>query len=71
MKSNLHIICWMGGSRPRKSSQIDLIESATRKFLFREQVQTWRNYWGDSPDWDTLRLFFGRARHDAHATLRN
>lgn len=65
------VIAWTGGSRPAKPSAISSKQAGIQKLLFGEQVMTFRNYWGDSPNWDTLRIFFNRARYDAHATLRN
>lgn len=35
--------------------------------LYVEQLETWREYWGDEPDYDTKRIFACRARHDALA----
>lgn len=65
------VVAWTGGSRPNKPSAISNAEAGIQKALFGEQVMVFRNYWGDSPNWDTLRIFFNRARYDAHATFRN
>jgi hypothetical protein len=64
------ILAWMGGSRPAKLSRIGMLERSTVSNLFREQFDTFRDYWGTAPDADTARLFWNRARHDAHATWR-
>lgn len=65
------VIQWMGGTPPRAPSEISPAEAGMQKFLFLEQVTVFRRYWGDSPDWDTLRIFYNRARHDAHASWRD
>lgn len=64
------LIAWTGGCRPAKPSAISPLQAGVQKYLFSEQVVTFRKYWGDSPNWDTLRIFFNRARYDAHATFR-
>jgi hypothetical protein len=38
--------------------------------LFEEQMRDFRNYWGDEPNLDTQGIFWNRARHDAHSTMR-
>lgn len=60
-------ICWTGGSRPNKPSKVTQAETSVRSYLFREQIEAFRKYWGDYPDRDTLRIYFRRARMDAHA----
>lgn len=71
MKTTPYRITWTGGSRPAHSSAITRTESQLRRELFREQVETFSGYWGDAPNRDTLRIFFNRARYDAHATHRS
>jgi len=66
-----NVIAWTGGDRPAMPSQVGPKFAGLQKLLFGEQVETFRGYWGDSPNWDTLRIFFRRARYDAHATLRS
>jgi hypothetical protein len=61
----------MGGSRPAKPSSVSAAESSIQKALFGQQVITFRHYWKFEPEWDTLRIFFNRARYDAHATMRD
>ncbi len=70
MKTTPYRIAWTGGSRPAKSSAIGRTETQLRREIFREQVATFQGYWGDAPNRDTLRIFFNRARYDAHATTR-
>lgn len=64
-------IAWTGGSSPAKPSTLPRWQVAYRRALFREQVNTFRRFWGDMPNADTLRIFFRRAAGDAHATFRN
>lgn len=61
---------WTGGSWPSAPSQTSAFEFRVIRALFREQVKTWRDYWGDFPPRDVLRTFYGRARYDAYATRR-
>jgi len=61
---------WMGGSRPRPINQVTGAERRYITTLFKEQCRIFRNFWGDLPK-DMRRLFFNRARYDAHATFRN
>lgn len=60
---------WTGGSTPAPLSLTSPEERATVRAFFREQVADYVAYWG-SIGRDHLRLFWGRARHDAHATHR-
>jgi hypothetical protein len=64
-------IAWMGGSRPRPLLELSRGERRYVTRLFREQVDTWLDYWGDSIPMDVCRTFWKRARYDAHATYRN
>lgn len=64
------IVAWTGGSAPRPIGTIGRWERQIVTSLFREQVDRWRGFWEDSPSRDTLRTFWRRARHDAHATAR-
>lgn len=66
-----NVIAWMGGSRPPKPSQVNRNFCGLQKLLFGEQVEAFRGYWGDAPNWDTLRIYYRRARYDTHATTRN
>lgn len=65
------ITAWMGGSRPKPIEECSSDEIALVSALFREQFKTWHDYWKDSPSLDVARIFWNRARHDAHATMRN
>ena len=64
-------IDWMGGSRPRPLLELSMGERRYVTRLFREQVDTWLDYWRDSIPMDVCRIFWKRARYDAHATYRN
>ena len=64
------IIAWTGGSVPAPLTQISTEERQLVSYLFHEQLNTWMNFWGDLPDKDTRRIFWSRARGDAHATYR-
>ena len=60
---------WTGGSRPAPLSTISRCERILISILFAEQVRDYVNAWG-SIDLETARVLWGRARYDAHATLR-
>ena len=64
-------VAWTGGECPLAPSLTPRWERAYARALFREQVNAWRNAWKDSPDVDTLRTFYRRARYDAFATFRH
>ena len=64
-------IAWTGGFGPVRPSETPKWERAYARALFREQVNKWRAYWKDSPDWDTLRIYFRRARMDSFASFRS
>lgn len=66
-------IAWTGGFGPVKPSATPKWEKAYARALFREQVNTFRNAWKacPAPEWDTLRIFYVRARADAYATFRD
>ena len=55
---------------PRPLVHIGADERATVSDLFRDQVRTWIDFWHDFPSHDTLKIFWNRARWDAHALLR-
>lgn len=63
-------VAWMGGSRPKKFSDCSSAERNTVSYLFREQVAIFNQFWGSMPEMDILRIYWKRARYDAHATLR-
>jgi hypothetical protein len=61
---------WTGGSAPLPVNQLCPDELRLVVFLFREQLQEYLEYHGVFADLDTMRVFYNRARHDAHATWR-
>lgn len=65
------ITAWMGGTRPLPLSQISREERIAVALLFEDQVKDFLGFWGDNPVMDTYRIFWRRARYDAHATFRN
>ena len=64
------VLAWAGGSSPRPIGTIGRWERDIVTALFREQWNTFTAFWGSAPDHDTARIFWNRARHDAHATGR-
>ena len=62
-------VAWMGGCRPNPIANISQEERLKTSELFREQMQIFYAYWGVY-DWDMARLFWKRARYDAHSTYR-
>ena len=54
-------IAWTGGSRPRPLLELSMGERRYVTRLFREQVDTWLDYWGDSIPMDVCRTFWKRA----------
>jgi hypothetical protein len=67
----LPTIAWMGGSRSPSPANISARQASILKYLFGEQVETFRKYWGDYPNWNTMHIFFRRALADSWATIRN
>lgn len=63
-------VAWMGGSSPKKLSTLSHKERGLVSFLFAEQVAAYSGGWGEFPNLDVCRIFWNRARHDAHATCR-
>ena len=61
---------WMGGSRPHPLSELSQDEREYASYLFRQQVRTWSTYWFAPVPGDIARIFWKRARYDAHATYR-
>ena len=60
---------WMGGDRPAPYSTLSKREKYLVSELFREQMQTYAAYWGSVIP-EVTRVFWKRARYDAHATMR-
>lgn len=65
------VVAWMGGSRPKKFSDCSVKEKNLVSYLFRDQVAAFNLFWGDMPEMDIFRIYWKRARYDAHATLRD
>jgi hypothetical protein len=61
---------WTGGTRPAPLARIDAIERALVQLFYVEQIDTWQDYWHETPPADVIEIFWNRARGDAHATLR-
>lgn len=61
---------WTGGSNPKPLLGLDGDERALVSKLFRDQFILYFTFWKDKPTRDTLRIFWRRARYDAHATFR-
>lgn len=64
------VIAWMGGTRPGALATLSAEERQCVKRLFREQCMEWVTYWGEALPMDVARIFYNRARYDAHATYR-
>ncbi len=63
-------VAWMGGSRPRPLLELSQYERLYVTYLFRQQMRTWSGYWSTRAPIDVCRIFWKRARYDAHATYR-
>ena len=64
-------IAWMGGSRPRPLLELSRNEREYVTYLFQYQVWNWTNYWKEPLPSYLARIFWKRARYDAHATHHN
>lgn len=72
----VQVRAWTGGTRPRRMLETSKEERALRSKLFRDQMRTVFEYWGDyrglnESALDMARIQYNRARYDAHATYRN
>lgn len=68
---NAGVKAWTGGSDPAPLATVHPHERGLITFLFHEQVCTYMTFWRiSSVERDTIRLFWRRARYDAHATYR-
>lgn len=67
---NMQVYSWGGGSRPTNYKTISTLEKQLVSIFFRTEINCFRNYWGDFPNKDTRAIFWNRAKHDAHATVR-
>ena len=73
---NVQVRAWTGGSGPRRMLEISKEERLLRSKLFRDQMKTVFEYWGDyrglnESALNMARIQYNRARYDAHATYRN
>jgi len=66
----MRVKAWTGGSAPAGLLEISREERELVSYLFQEQMTTWNQGWGGWPDKDTRRIFWNRARYDAHSTFR-
>lgn len=64
------IFAWTGGSTPGPYGAISRRERYLVSEVFREQAQEFVGRWGRM-DWEDARMFWARARYDAHATVRH
>ncbi len=65
-------VTWMGGSVPRPYPEVaGSPEGAYVARLFQDEVNVWESHWGDKCAVDMRKVFWGRARYDAHATYRD
>lgn len=65
----MQTVAWMGGSRPNQLSTVSPAEAAKCRELFQEQATIYIQAWGNLPP-EIARLFWKRARYDAHASAR-
>jgi hypothetical protein len=61
---------WTGGSDPNNLTTVTGFERTYIAALLRDQMLDCVSYWGELPPRETVRIFLGRARFDAHATCR-
>lgn len=62
---------WTGGDGPRPLRECSAEERAYARKLYRAECRVWCDFWGrDGYELDVARVFWNRARHDAHATFR-
>lgn len=59
---------WTGGDKPRSYSGVCGKEKNDVSVLFREQARDYAQRWGELPVLGIARLFWRRARYDAHAS---
>lgn len=65
------VIAWTGGTAPKPLLGISKKERGLVSYLFQEQVMIWLDYWKVKVPLDVCRIFWNRARHDAHSTFRD
>jgi hypothetical protein len=61
---------WMGGSQPPAYKFSPRARRLLISKYFREQLQDYIYYWQSLPPVSTARIFWNRAKHDAHASIR-
>jgi hypothetical protein len=61
---------WTGGSGPKPLAELAEAERRLVSRVFRRDMLEWAAHWGRAVPLDVARTFWGRARYDAHATLR-
>lgn len=66
----INVVAWTGGSAPAPLLRISGTERRLVRVLFREQVAAWKDYWRRPLPADVRRILWGRARYDAHASVR-
>ena len=69
-------IVWMGGTRPRKWSELlrdhkdtGYVETLLARDVFRARCEAYIDHWGSMP-LDVARTHWRYARYNAHATIR-
>lgn len=67
----MNTVAWMGGSRPAPLSDISRGERTRVSLLFLAQYREFADYWGEAAEFAVCRIFWKRARYDAHATYRH
>ena len=68
--ANLPTVAWTGGTPPEAYTATTKGQKLLISKLFKEQIQHYTEYWKQLPNMDTCRIFWNRAQHDAHATIR-
>lgn len=63
-------IAYRGGSEPKNFHDCNELEINLINALNKAQIEASRAFWGKEPDQEMRRIFWNRARHDAHATCR-
>ena len=64
----MSLITWLGGSTPGRLSETSPGERALVRRMFRQKYAQHLRYWG-AVERDTARLFFLKARYDAHVAF--
>ena len=64
-----HPVVWMGGDRPGAYSATNANEKRLCTVFFRMYCADYFSGWNECPTIEVARVFWKRARHDAHATM--